>query len=146
MKSMNKAASGSAVPSTKAANRRLTEKLNQERQVLEQAAFRATLPLRLLQLLAKAQGRSDTQANLYDHPDAGLRIEFKFRAAPGQEFEQEEVLRLTSEPWEIDAVEVQFDRLDAEELERARIRMVAQEGYDLLSPEQRKALGVHRPF
>lgn len=96
-----------------------------------QAAWKAALPLTLLKLLAKAQGYDGVEATLHDYADAGLSVEFKFRPSEGAECEQVEVLRLTSEPREVNVVKNAFERLerfDAEGLERARVRKFAQEG------------------
>lgn len=131
-----------------AADRRAAEAAEREKQAKELAEFQEkVLPVRILELLAKAEQRGDVRASVHNPPGGGLRVQFCF--SPEDEHSSyafEPILRLTSEPYEVDAVVQQFIQLEARDAERLRKRQVAQEAYDLLSPEQREALGVRKPY
>lgn len=128
------------------ADRIAREAIEREVADKEKAAFRATLPLKFLQMIAKAHARGDVRAEVFDHPEGGIHVKFKFPAPSDSSYEREETLWLDSEPWDVESVQAEFTRLDEEARERARIRQIAQEAYDLLSQAQRDALGVRKPY
>lgn len=135
-----------------------TAAARKEREALEQAeakkqleAFRATVPLKLLQLLAKAQTRHDVDTSVYDDPIGGIRVKFSFppMAANADDFGGDERLEFTAyhlanDPYDIQAIEGQFERLEQEALMAARKLKVAQAAYDNMDSETREALGLMR--
>lgn len=138
-------------PRENAAARKEREAREREEEQKRKEAFQATVPLKLLQLIAKAQACHDVQTLVYDDPEGGVRVNFSFPplASTVDDFGGDErininVYHLSSEPYELDAVEGHFNRLKEEALAAARKRKLAQETYDNLTPEAREALGLHR--
>lgn len=129
------------------ADRQIREKAESEQAELERAAFRATMPLRFLKLQARAQARQDVETTVIEHAVGCFRLEVRFPCAPDQHRgeRQLESLFLSSELWEVEAVERMFDALDEEDRERERKYKAAVEAYDRMSPEDRIALGVRKP-
>jgi hypothetical protein len=134
-----------------AAARKEREALEREEEQKRKEAFQATVPLQLLKLLAKAQARHDVETSVYDDPVGGVRVKFSFppMAADFDTFGGDERVEFTAyhlanDPYEIQAIEGHFEKLEQAALAAARERKIAQDAYDNLSPEARKALGLHR--
>jgi hypothetical protein len=140
------------MPREKAAERKAREALEREEEQKRKEAFQATLPLKLLQLLAKAQARHDVNTSVHDDPVGGLRVNFAFPPPPpteetycGEGPVEHTLYHLSSEPYEVDAVEWEFKRLEDEARAAAEKRRIAQDVYDRLTPEEREATGLRRP-
>lgn len=134
------------MPRETKADREIREKAEREQAEREKAAFRATMPLRFLKLQARAQARQDVETAVHEHAVGCFRLEVQFPCAPNQDRgSRQESLFLSSEPWEVEAVERMFDALDEEDRERERKHQAAVEAYDRMSPEDRIALGVRKP-
>lgn len=138
-------------PRETAAARREREALEREEEQKRKEAYQATVPLKLLQLLAKAQACHDVETSVYDDPVGGVRVKFSFPPLAGDfdTFGGDErvdftVYHLSSEPYEVNAIEAQFNRLEEEALAAAHKLKVARETYDNLSQEARDALGLRR--
>lgn len=131
-----------------AAQRKAREAEEHAAREREKAAFAATLPPRFLQLIARAEARHDVSAKVFDPKDGVLRVEFTFPSQPCIEYDHDgssHTLYLTSESYEVDAVDKEFQMLEEAEREAARKRKIAQDVYDRLSPEEREATGIRRP-
>lgn len=150
------------MPKTTAADRKALRAEEEKKAALKKAAFAATLPLKLLLLMARAEDRSDVTYAVHNPEGGDLQVAFSFHAAGrsvdrayrgDDDFRNDDSndadvrrLYLTSEEWEVQGVDAEFETREAADRERARLRQVAKDAWELLSEEQRTALGVRRPF
>ncbi len=102
-------------------------------------AFRKDLPMKLLQLMAKAHRVADT--TVVPNGDS-VRVEFRFHDDDRESMS----LGMDSEEWGLEMVEESIQRvLNARETARKKLEL-ARATYDALSQDQRDALGLqHRP-
>lgn len=138
-------------PRESAAARKEREAREREESQKQKEAFQATVPLQLLKLLAKAQARNDVDTSVYDDPVGGVRVKFSFKpmekdsdAFGDDERVEFTVYHMANDPYDIQAVEGHFNRLEEYALEAARKLKRAQDAYDRMSPEDREALGLLR--
>jgi hypothetical protein len=137
------------MPKESVAARKQREALELADEIKREEAYQAALPLKLLQLLAKAHAHPDVQATVHDHPEGGLCVEFSFPPLPdtsdhfsGDDRVELTIYHLRMEPYLVEAVEGHFHRIEEEALAEARTLKIAQEAYDNLSQVQRDALGL----
>lgn len=141
------------MPKETAAQRKEREALERAEEQKRKEAYQATLPLKLLQLLAKAQARHDVTTAVFDDPEGGLRVEFNFPPVPatdennycGSEGEQYLLYHLSSEAYQVEFVEQEFERLEKQDAEAAENRRIAQGVWDRLTPKEREVTGIRRP-
>lgn len=111
-------------------------------------------PLRILKLLARAANYPEatfrvidgsTDPNDLETPQ--LRVEYTIQRTGNEYAHDGHVYLMESEEYEFKSIESMFDSIDLEKAEAARKRKIAQEAYDVLSEEQRDALGLrYRPI
>jgi hypothetical protein len=116
-----------------------------------QAKFMAELPLVTLKLMARFQRRFSDGCSVEGKatPDDLLRVEFCFPDPTDHRGRTDDVcIYLDSFSWNVENdlhdITRRLDDLDAADAEEARLRAIAQETYDNLTEEQRKALGLNR--
>ena len=128
------------------------ERLEQERQNAENAEFLKNLPLTVFDLMVRAD-RSSHVSSVTPTYDGQVRsVTFKFFPEnDDRSYQREYTVEIRDNySWElrddVENVVRELDRRDAAAAEAARMHKVAQDTYDSLSAEQRKALGLtHRP-
>lgn len=141
-----------------AADRKALQAEEAKQQSLKKAEYAATLPMKLLVLMARAQARSDVSYAVHN-PDGGfMHVVFSFNSVgycpdgshnsshDGSNDPDVHQVYLTSDEWEVQRVENEFSEREAADLERERLLKVARDAYDSLSEEQRTALKVRRPY
>ena len=119
------------------------ELAERERQRTEaRVKFTAELPLKLLQLMARAHPYAKCYAK--PRPEgvalSGFTVHFEFHENAGDGYE----LSLMSEEWEVASLADALDELEEKKAMAAAKRKLAAETWDVLTPEQREALGLSK--
>ena len=122
---------------------KMTKKEQQAAQKLEfqlqQEDFRKTLPTRLFFLMAEASKR---HVDFNIKTKEGLKVEFLFHFQGDQ---VTEIIDLeTSEEWELETIQSNFEQLEREAKERERKAQVRVLALEKLTEEEREVLGVRK--
>lgn len=126
-----------------AAERKEEQRVELEKQEQAMLAYKSTLPFNLLTMMARIGNRSDVSYTVEASQTGAITVEFTFACA---HYPDIFCISLTSFEWEVEEVERRITELEDADREKLRMRQIAKDAYELLTEEQRVALGVAKPY